>query len=200
MLQLAVFASGQGSNLEAIYNSIKDGSLIGVKLAIVISNNSNSGAHAFARKNNIEAIHLSLLKCNNDPKQLESETFGVLQNAKIDIIALAGYMKKLPDRVLKKYKGRIVNVHPALLPEFGGAGMYGLNVHSAVIASGKKISGASVHIVEGEYDSGEIILQESCSVLKNDTAESLAERIRKIEHKILPQAIQIIADKIYKNT
>jgi phosphoribosylglycinamide formyltransferase-1 len=87
-----------------------------------------------------------------------------------------------------------------LLPEFGGEGMYGLNVHTAVITAGKKFSGASVHLVEGEYDSGEIILQESCPVLESDTPESLAERIRKIEHKILPQAIQIIADKILKNT
>ena len=198
LLQLAVFASGHGSNLEAIYNSIAGGSLKGVELALVISNNSASGALAFAKGKNISAIHLSLLKCNNDSKLFEKETLRILENAKADIIALAGYMKKLPDAVLQKYKGRIVNVHPALLPEFGGAGMYGMNVHNAVISSGKKFSGASVHVVEGEYDSGKIILQESCPVLEADTPESLAERIKKIEHKILPQAIQIIADSISK--
>ena len=122
-----------------------------------------------------------------------------LGKASIDLIVLAGYMKKLPNEIIKKYQGRIVNVHPALLPEFGGTGMYGLNVHSAVIASGKRISGASVHLVEGEYDSGEIILQETCPVLKGDTPESLAERNIEIEHRILPRAIQIIADKINKN-
>ncbi len=196
MLQLAVFASGQGSNLEAIYNSIIEGSLTGVKLSLVISNNSNSGALAFAKKINIPAIHLSLLKCEGDPKKLEYQTLHILEVLKIDIIALAGYMKKLSAQVLAKYNGKIVNVHPALLPEFGGAGMYGLNVHTAIIAARKKNSGATVHFVESEYDSGEIILQESCTVLDNDTPESLAERIKIIEHKILPQAIQIIADKI----
>lgn len=198
MLQLAVFASGHGSNLESIYNSIKIGSLSGVELALVISNNSSSGALAFAKVNQITGTHLSLLICNNDFGKLEGEMLRILESAKIDIIALAGYMKKLPSGVLERYKGRIVNVHPALLPEFGGEGMYGLNVHKAVIAAGKKISGASVHLVEGEYDTGKIILQESCPVLENDTPESLAERIKIIEHKILPQAIQIIVDKISK--
>lgn len=162
----------------------------------MISNNSTSGAIAFAKANHISGIHLSLLKCNNDPKGLEDETLRILENAKIDIIALAGYMKKLPAEVITKYRGRIVNVHPALLPEFGGEGMYGLNVHKAVIAAQKKHSGASVHFVEGEYDTGKIILQEFCSVFETDTPELLAERIKKIEHRILPLGIQIIADKI----
>jgi len=200
LLQLAVFASGHGSNLRAIYDSIASGSLRGVQLALVISNNSASGAFDYAKKNGIAGIHLSLLRCNNDPKNFEDEMIRILQDFKIDIIALAGYMKKLPNKVLEKYRGRIVNVHPALLPEFGGVGMYGLNVHRSVIEAEKKISGASVHLVEGEYDSGKIILQESCTVLGTDTPESLAERIKKIEHKILPQAIQIIADKIANNT
>jgi phosphoribosylglycinamide formyltransferase-1 len=199
LLYLAVFASGRGSNLEAIYQSIIRGSLHGVKLALVISNNSASGALTFAKRMNISQLHLSLFKNGNDERKFEDEMLHVLQDAKIDLIALAGYMKKLPDAVLEKYKGRIVNVHPALLPEFGGIGMYGLNVHAAVIASGKKVSGASVHIVEGEYDSGEIILQETCPILPGDIPESLAERVKEIEHKILPQAIQIIADKILKS-
>lgn len=120
----------------------------------------------------------------------------VLSGANIDLIVLAGYMKKLPSEVVEKYRGKILNIHPALLPEFGGEGMYGLNVHKAVLAAKKKISGASVHLVEGEYDSGEIILQETCSVYETDTPEILAERIRSIEHNILPLAIQIVADKI----
>jgi phosphoribosylglycinamide formyltransferase-1 len=196
LLQLAVFASGQGSNLEAIYDSIANDTLHGVHLALVISNNSTSGALVFAKKNNISAVHLSLLRSDNDSHKLEDDTIRIIEDSKIDIIALAGYMKKMPGKVLAKYNGKIVNVHPALLPDFGGAGMYGLNVHTAVIATRKNISGATVHVVEGEYDSGEIILQESCTVLANDTPESLSERIKIIEHKILPQAIQIIADKI----
>ena len=196
MLRLAVFALGRGSNLEAIYNSIISGSLRGVTLTLVISNNSNSGALSFAKKWNVQGVHLSSLRCANDERKLEDEMLRTLSEARIDLIALAGYMKKLPAKVLERYKGRIVNVHPALLPEFGGAGMYGLNVHRAVIEAAKKKSGASVHIVEGEYDSGVILLQESCDVLENDTPESLAERVTAIEHIILPQAIQIIADKI----
>lgn len=199
MLRLAVFASGRGSNLEAIYNSIKVGSLHNVELALVISNNSNSGALAFAKAWNVQGAHLSLLKCGNDERMLERDMLHFLENTKIDLMALAGYMKKLPAGVLEKFKGKIVNVHPALLPEFGGAGMYGLNVHRAVIEAGKKVSGATVHIVEGEYDSGAILLQRTCEVLENDTPESLASRVTAIEHIILPQAIQIIADKITGN-
>jgi phosphoribosylglycinamide formyltransferase-1 len=193
LLRLAVFASGRGSNLEAIYNSIKDSSLRGVELALVVSNNSRSGALEFAEANSIPAIHLSLLKSGNE-LAFQDEMLQILGGAKIDIIVLAGYMKKLPDVVVEKYRGRIINIHPALLPDFGGPGMYGMNVHNAVIASGKKESGASVHLVEGEYDSGTILLQGRCPVLQNDTPESLAERINTIEHKILPRAIQIIAD------
>ncbi len=200
MLRLAVFASGFGSNLEAIYKSIQNGTLKGVTLALVISNNSKSGAIAFAKKVGITAIHLSLLSCDNDQQNFEAKMIEALHTADIDIIALAGYMKRLPDGVLSDYNGRVINVHPALLPEFGGVGMYGLNVHQAVINAHKKISGATVHLVEGEYDSGKIITQESCVVLEGDTPETLAKRINEIEHKILPQAIQIIADKIITNT
>ena len=196
MLRLAVFASGRGSNLEAIYESIRSGTLHGVELAVVISNNSNSGAIAFAKANHISAQHLSQLKFANDTELFQNELLRVLADEKIDLIVLAGYMKKLPDVVVQKYRGRIINIHPALLPEFGGVGMYGLNVHNAVIKSGKKISGVTVHFVEGEYDSGKIIIQESCPVFEGDTAESLAERINRIEHRILPKAIQIVAERL----
>ncbi len=196
MLHLAVFASGQGTNLAAIYDSILSGKLTGVELSLVLSNNSQSGAIVFAKEKSIPFIHLSLLQVGNDEKEFEERMLKVLSGANIDLIVLAGYMKKLPSEVVEKYRGKILNIHPALLPEFGGEGMYGLNVHKAVLAAKKKISGASVHLVEGEYDSGEIILQETCSVYETDTPEILAERIRSIEHNILPLAIQIVADKI----
>jgi phosphoribosylglycinamide formyltransferase-1 len=198
LLRLAVFASGHGSNLQAIYQSIENGSLQGVQLELVLSNNSSSGALIFAREKHIPGIHLSLVRSGNIERKFETEMLNVLRNKKIDLIALAGYMKKLPASVIDEYAGRIVNVHPALLPDFGGMGMYGLHVHKAVIDSGKKISGASVHFVEGEYDSGKIIVQETCPVLDSDTPETLAERIRKIEHRILPQAIGIVADNVTK--
>lgn len=171
-----------------------------MELALVVSNNSTSGALYFAKKKGIAGIHLSLVTCNNDRVKFQDNLLKALEDAKIDIIALAGYMKKLPEELLQRYNGRIVNIHPALLPAFGGFGMYGLNVHRAVIESGSKLSGASVHIVEGEYDSGEIIVQESCPVVMGDSPESLAERIKVIEHRILPRGIQIIADRLAGNT
>jgi len=200
VLRLAVFASGRGSNLKAIYESIKNGTLHGVELALVISNNSNSGAIVFAQANHIPARHLSQLKYANDAVSFQNELLKVLAEEQIDLVVLAGYMKKLPDVVVGTYRGRVINIHPALLPAFGGAGMFGLHVHNAVIESGKKISGATVHFVEGEYDSGKIIIQETCPVFNDDTAESLAERINRTEHNILPKAIQIVVDSIEENT
>jgi phosphoribosylglycinamide formyltransferase-1 len=199
LVRLAVFASGQGSNLQAIYYSILHGTLHSVELALVISNNSNSGAMLFAKEHEIPTVHLSILKFGNDEDMFASAMLAELEENHIEFIVLAGYMKRLPDIVLKTYTKRIINIHPALLPEFGGAGMYGMNVHNTVIAQKKEFSGATVHYVEGDYDTGEIILQAKCPVLKNDTPQSLAERVQKIEHTILPQAIQIVADSIENN-
>jgi phosphoribosylglycinamide formyltransferase-1 len=199
LVRLSVFASGQGSNLQAIYYSILNGTLHSVELALVISNNSNSGAMLFAKEHEIPAVHLSILKFGNDEDMFASAMLAELEENHIEFIVLAGYMKRLPDIVLKTYTKRIINIHPALLPEFGGAGMYGMNVHNTVIAQKKEFSGATVHYVEGDYDTGEIILQAKCPVLKNDTPQSLAERVQKIEHTILPQAIQIVADSIENN-
>jgi phosphoribosylglycinamide formyltransferase-1 len=191
-----VFASGYGSNLEAIYTAISSHTLRGVELVLVISNNSNSRALAFAKERHITAKHISLLKFGNDEEIFQKELLKILADMRIDLIVLAGYMKKMPNGVVEKYLGKIINVHPALLPEFGGSGMYGLNVHQTVLRSGKRISGATVHIVEGEYDSGKIILQEICPVFENDTPEILSDRVKEIEHRILPKAIQIVVDRI----
>lgn len=196
MVHLAVFASGQGSNLAAISDDIRSGRLRGVEISLVVSNNSKSGALDYARSHHFAAKHISLVKSGGDEAQVAAEMVSALSEAKVDLIVLAGYLKKLPASVIEKYHHRILNVHPALLPEFGGAGMYGMNVHTAVLSAGKSESGATVHIVEGEYDTGNIILQESCPVYQTDTPDILAKRIRKIEHRILPKAIQMIADTI----
>lgn len=185
---LAVFASGGGSNLRALYDATHGGVLQEAEVSLVISNNSKCGAIEFAKEKNISAEHISSLKYGSD-EQAEEKILQVLQENDIDLVVLAGYMKKLPDTVVEKYKGRIVNIHPALLPKHGGEGMYGLNVHRAVLASGDSQSGATVHFVEGEYDTGTIIMQERCEVLPSDTPESLQSRVKELEHTLYPQAI-----------
>jgi phosphoribosylglycinamide formyltransferase-1 len=159
----------------------------------VLSNNSEAGALAFARKHDIPALHLSLTKCENDPAELEQQLLKEMTDRDIDIIALAGYLKKLPDSFIEAYEYKILNVHPALLPSFGGSGMYGLRVHEAVLARGCKVSGATVHFVTQEYDAGPIVMQQCYSVRENDTPESLQRRVRDVEFEIFPKAIQLLA-------
>lgn len=186
--KLVIFASGGGSNLRAIYDATRGGLLQNAEVALVISNNSKCGAIEFAKEKNISAEHISSLKYGSEGKA-EEKILQVLQESNIHLVVLAGYMKKLPNSVVEKYKGRIVNIHPALLPKHGGDGMYGLNVHKAVIASGDSQSGATVHFVEGEYDTGEIIMQERCEVLSTDTPESLQSRVKELERELYPKAI-----------
>jgi phosphoribosylglycinamide formyltransferase-1 len=194
LLRLAIFASGKGSNLRAIHNAIRSGDLKGVELTLVLSNNSTAEALAFAQEQHIEALHLSPFTSGEE--RYECELLEALQERDIDLIALAGYMRKIPDTLISAYRHRIVNIHPALLPEFGGSGMYGSRVHEAVLAAGRDITGASVHYVEGEYDSGEIILQAECPVQPDDTPQSLGKRVLQCEHDLYPKALQIVTNTI----
>jgi len=118
----------------------------------------------------------------------------VLEETHSEFIALAGYLKKIPAQVIRQYRNRIVNIHPALLPSFGGAGMYGHHVHEAVIASGEKVSGATVHVVDEEYDRGPIVLQKTVAVIPDDTPDSLALKVLKVEHEIFPLALRAFAE------
>lgn len=192
-MNIAVFASGLGSNVQAILTALEQGQLSG-RVCAVISNNSNAGALDVARRNNIPAVHLSQSSFPSETKYVE-HLFTTLIGFNVDFIALAGYMKKLPVPLIQRFRNRITNVHPALLPAFGGKGMYGIHVHEAVIASSAKISGATVHIVNEEYDQGPIVLQKAVEVLRNDTPESLAARVLKIEHEIYPIALQAFAEQ-----
>ena len=187
--RIAVLASGNGSNLKAIHHAIKEEILPNAEISLVISNNSTAGALAFAGEQGIPAVHLSTVKFEGNAERLTQAMLESLRAASIDLIVLAGYMKKLPEAIIEAYPHRIVNIHPALLPKYGGAGMYGLHVHEAVLEAGDKESGATVHYVESEYDSGQIIMQETCAVLPTDTAETLARRVRDLEHKLYPKAI-----------
>lgn len=189
---ICVLASGEGSNLNAILKASSSGK-IRSRVAIVLSNNSGSGALKIARRNNITQVHLSE-KLFKSEKEFVNAFQSLLKQYKIDLIVLAGYMKLLSPRITGKFKNRILNIHPALLPSFGGKGMYGINVHSAVINSGEKITGATVHYVDEKYDHGEIILQKQVKVLAGDTPDSLQKRVLRTEHKLYPEAIKLIEE------
>jgi phosphoribosylglycinamide formyltransferase-1 len=190
--RLAVFASGRGSNLIRIQETIDSGELTGVVVSLVISNRSKSGAMDFACERAIPSAHISAISLGSD-ERCSIEMLRLLAEHSIDFIALTGYLKKVPDEVVERYSNRILNVHPALLPAFGGHEMYGSRVHEAVIARGCKVSGATVHLVSAEYDAGPIVMQECCEVRDDDTPETLAARVLEVEHRIMPIAVGLLA-------
>ncbi len=187
-LNIAVFVSGRGSNLESIFSQINNGRL-NANVALVISNRSDAPALDLAQSQGAKAIHLSPKQFTDDSEYKEI-LLNLLQTENIDLVVLAGYLKKIPASVVNRYKHRMINIHPALLPAFGGKGLYGRYVHQAVLEFGAKVSGATVHFVDTEYDTGPPIIQECVPVLDEDTPESLAKRILEVEHRILPQAIE----------
>jgi formyltetrahydrofolate-dependent phosphoribosylglycinamide formyltransferase len=191
-LKIAVFASGKGSNFEAIVKAIKEGRINGAGIVCVVSNNSGAGALETARKNGIPALHISRLQFESDA-DFDGHLLDALERHGANFIALAGYMKRVSPAVIAHYKNRIVNIHPALLPDFGGAGMYGEHVHQAVIASGARVSGATVHVVDEVYDHGAIILQKTVPVAPDETPETLAKKVLAVEHEIYPEAIALFA-------
>ena len=192
MKKISVFASGGGSNLESIINNIEQGRL-SAEIAFVLSNNSASMALERARNHNIKAIHFSSMQYLA-PQLYADELLNLHKEHDIDFVVLAGYMKLLPLSFVRAYKGRILNIHPALLPKHGGKGMYGIHVHEAVIKAGDTESGATVHFVTEVYDEGPIILQEKVPVYPQDTPEVLAKRVLTVEHMIYPKAIGMVLD------
>ena len=192
-LNIGVFASGRGSNFLAILNAIKQGIITNAKIVIVVSNKSDAGALEIARANNIPAVHLDQKQFTSEEEFTEALLLSLREHG-VNFIVLAGYLKKLSAEIIRRFQNRIVNIHPGLLPAFGGNGMYGLRVHQAVIASRARVSGASVHIVDEEYDHGPVILQRTVEVAENETPETLAEKILKIEHQLYPEAIRLFAE------
>ncbi len=191
-MNIAVFASGRGSNFQAVLHAIQNQHL-SARICVVVSNKSSAGALEIARANNIPAFHFSSRQFESEGAFV-SQLLKILEDHGVDFIALAGYMKKIPREVVGRFRNRIVNIHPALLPSFGGEGMYGMRVHEAVIASGCKISGATVHVVDEEYDRGPIVLQKSIEVTKDDTPQSLAAKVLVVEHEIYPLALKAFAE------
>lgn len=185
-LSIAVFASGGGTNLQALIDVSRRGVLNGGVVA-VISNNSSAYALERARNENIPAYHISG-KTHPERAKCVSRLFEIFDENRINLVVLAGYMKLVPIEVVRRYRSRMINIHPALLPKYGGKGMHGASVHKAVIESGDQLSGATVHLVDEIYDHGAILIQRTVPVLPDDNAESLAARVLKVEHQILPQA------------
>jgi phosphoribosylglycinamide formyltransferase-1 len=191
-INLAVFASGRGSNLETIIKKIKSGELT-ANVGLVISNKSDAGALSIAKDNNIPAIFISREQFSLQ-EEFDEKLLSILKEYRIELIVLAGYLKKIGSRIISEYKNGIINIHPALLPAFGGKGMYGMKVHQAVIEYGVKVTGISVHIVDEDYDHGPIVLQEVVNVMDDDTPETLAHRVLEIEHETFYKAIQLFAE------
>jgi len=192
-LNLCVFASGSGSNLKAIIKASLTGR-INSRVSLVISNNSGAGALKTAAEYNIPYLHLSQ-KLFATQKEFTAEILRSLKKHKVNFILLAGYMKMLDPVIIKKFRNRIINIHPALLPKFGGKGMYGIHVHEAVVAANEQITGATIHFVNEVYDSGAVILQKQVRVKPADDAESLQKRVLRAEHKLYPEAIRLFEEK-----
>lgn len=183
MKRIAIFASGSGTNAEAIARHFKGNN--DIQVTCVLSNRANAGVHERMKAFDIPTHTFS--------KEIWSDAHPIvdmLKEQQIDLIVLAGFMRKIETPLTSAYAGRIINIHPSLLPRHGGPGMYGHHVHEAVLAAGDKESGITIHYVDDMIDGGEIIFQAQCEVLSNDTPDSLAERIHVLEHRHFPQVIE----------
>ncbi len=184
MQRIAVFVSGRGSNLQALLDALADHGH--AEIALVVSDQAAAPALERARRAGVETAAV-------DPDDAAG-LVDMLRSRDIDWIVLAGYLKRVPGPVVARWRNRILNVHPALLPRFGGSGMYGLRVHRAVLDAGEDESGASVHLVDEEYDRGPVVAQERVPVFTDDTPETLAARVLEIEHRLLPRVVLAALD------
>ena len=186
-LRIAVLVSGGGTNLQSIIDAVESG-ILKSKIVCVISNKESAYGLERARKHGIPAFFI-----NGKEEGYDEKLAALLKEQQAELIVLAGYLKILDKNLIETYKQRIINIHPSLLPKFGGMGFYGIHVHEAVIAAGEKESGATVHYVDAGVDTGKIIVQRKIAVQPSDTPESLQKRILdQIEHKILVEAIGIL--------
>ncbi|HYB92189.1 MAG TPA: phosphoribosylglycinamide formyltransferase [Candidatus Binataceae bacterium] len=190
-LRLGILASHGGTNAQAIIDACREGRL-DAAVRVLISNNSDALALERARRAGIHAVHLSS-QTHPDPDRLDEAILETLVSRDVNLVVLAGYMKRLGPATLSHFRGRILNIHPALLPKFGGQGMYGMRVHEAVIAAGERVSGVTIHVVDENYDTGPILAQRQVPVMPGDTAETLAERVLVVEHELYPQTLARIA-------
>lgn len=190
-LRVAVLASGGGTNLQAMLDRFHTRhARQSVEIVLVIASRPGIGALERAR---IAEIPSAVVDAGLPAEQAEEQLLGRLEECGAELVVLAGYLRLVPPGVVRRFGGRILNVHPALLPAFGGAGMYGLRVHEAVLASEARVSGATVHLVDDEYDRGRILAQWPVPVLPGDTPERLAARVLAVEHRLLPAVVACLA-------
>ncbi len=193
MIKIAVFASGGGSNLQALMDAQETG-LFKAKIGLVFSNVGDAKALERADNHRIESVAITSKGYSGSREDYDREVLELCQAKKIDLICLAGYMRILTPVLIRPYLWKIMNIHPALLPKFGGEGMYGHHVHEAVIKAKEKESGATVHFVTEGVDAGPIIVQGNVRVFPNDTPQTLAEKVLKVEHLIYPEAVRLFCD------
>jgi phosphoribosylglycinamide formyltransferase-1 len=191
-LKIAVLASGSGSNLQALIDAVDGGSMNG-NIELVITDRLGAYALQRAENHSITAICIDR-KSYTNKADFDLQLINNLSEVHPDLIILAGYLSILSSDLTHKYQGKIINIHPSLLPAFGGKGFYGERVHKAVIESGAKISGATVHFVDENTDTGPIILQEVVAVLEDDTPETLAKRVLAVEHRLIVKAAALFCD------
>ena len=190
MINVALFASGEGTNAENLINYFSASKEVKIKL--VVSNNPEAGVirRAESHKKNIQLISKQALANYTD------QIIDFLQTEKVDLIVLAGFLLKIPEKLIQAFPKRIINIHPALLPKHGGKGMYGIHVNRAVIKSKEKESGITAHYVNEEYDKGAIILQVLCKVDEQDTAETLADKVHELEYFYFPKAVEQVIEEL----
>jgi len=190
-INIAIFASGAGSNAQKIIEHFEGNPHI--KVSLIVCNKPAAGVLGIASAHCIPSLIIEKEKFFRKDGYVAE-----LKEARIDFIVLAGFLWKIPQSLIDAYRNKIINIHPALLPKFGGKGMYGANVHGAVIAAGEKESGITIHYVDEHYDNGDIIFQAKCNVTPEDTADSLAQKIHALEHKHFPKVIEKIVGEVPK--
>lgn len=184
MINIAVFASGKGSNFQNIINYFESSKL--VKISLLVTDKEDCGAIDIAKKSDINHKYFSKMELKVNPNLLVN----TLQCYSIDLIVLAGYLTKIPKAIIEKFPNAIINIHPALLPKYGGKGMYGNYVHQAVLDNHEKITGITIHLVTEEYDEGTFLLQASAPLHLNDNVQSIAEKVHYLEYEFYPKTIE----------
>jgi len=180
---IVIFASGEGSNTQKIIDYFRSSEKVNISL--IVSNKASANVLNRAKNNTIPTLVI-----DRDLFYKGNTLIEELKSMQTDLIVLAGFLWMIPEQLIKAFPNKIINIHPSLLPKFGGKGMYGMHVHKAVIASNEKESGITIHIVNEQYDEGKIIAQHACSISENETAESLGEKIHKLEFEYFPKAIE----------
>ena len=190
MTKIAILASGSGSNAENIARFLSEHKKISVD--IIISNKADAFVHQRAKNLKIDSFTFSKQDFIDADKIIK-----LLKNRSIDFIVLAGFLLKIPEKIIKSYEGKIINIHPALLPKYGGKGMYGDNVHKAVVEAQEKESGITIHYVNENYDEGNIIFQAKCDVLPTDSASDVADKVHALEYKHFPEIIEQVINQVF---